>query len=194
MASSHNPTDTERRRFVLEMLPRGSVGAEIGVHQGDFSSAILAVVSPAQLHLIDPWMYEPSPTYERALYGGRAEKGQDEMDERYASVLERFGEEILATQVIVHRGQSAEVLAGIPDASLDWVYIDGNHLYEFVAKDLELSLQKIRSGGLVTGDDYAEGGWWEGGVKRAVDELAETEAARLVLIRNGQFVFEKPGP
>lgn len=194
MPEPQRPTDTERRRFLLEMLPTGSVGAEIGVHQGDFSRAILDVVAPAHLHLIDPWRYEPSPTYERALYGGRADNGQAEMDERHAGVVARFDPEIRAGQVTIHRGQSADVLRGMPDETLDWVYIDGNHLYEFVRADLELSLEKSKPGGLVTGDDYREGGWWDSGVKRAVDELAEGGAARLVLIRSGQFVFEKAHP
>ena len=140
MTQPQNPTDAERRRFVLEMLPRASVGAEIGVHQGDFSQVILDDVSPARLHLIDPWKHEPSPTYQKALYGGRAEQGQDQMDERYEAVLARFDDQIRSGQVVVHRGQSADVLGALPDGSLDWVYIDGNHLYEFVAQDLELLL------------------------------------------------------
>jgi hypothetical protein len=194
MPAPNQPTDAGRRRFLLDLLPKGSVGAEIGVHQGDFSRVLLDEVAPSHLHLVDPWRFEPSPVYERALYGGRLEDGQAEMDARYRSVLERFAAEIAAGQVSVHRGTSEEVLAALPDGSLDWVYIDGNHLYEYVARDLELALRKTTASGLVTGDDYAEGGWWEGGVKRAVDELAASGAARLVLVRNGQFVFEKGPP
>jgi hypothetical protein len=186
-------TGVDRRRFLLDMLPAGSVGAEIGVHQGDFSRAILDVVAPVHLHLIDPWKHETSATYEKAWYGGGAEQGQAEMDARYAAVLERFEREIEGGQVTVHRAQSAAVLGGLADASLDWVYIDGNHLYEFVSLDLELSLAKTRPGGLITGDDYTEGGWWGGGVKRAVDELAESGLARLVLVQDRQFVFERSG-
>ena len=162
------------------------------MHLGDFSQVILDGVAPRHLHLIDPWSYQPSAEYERALYGGRAERGQTEMDERHVGVLARFERAIDAGQVTVHRGESVEVLGALPDASLDWVYIDGNHTYEFVAQDLRLSLAKVKTGGLVTGDDYCEGGWWDGGVKQAVDELAEDGAARLVLIRNGQFAFEVP--
>ncbi|MEO7573747.1 MAG: class I SAM-dependent methyltransferase [Acidimicrobiales bacterium] len=186
-------TDDRRRRFLLEILPAVSVGAEIGVHLGDFSQAILDITEPTHLHLIDPWKHEPSSTYERAWYGGQADRGQEEMDDRYAGVLDRFDHEIGAGRVTVHRGQSGEVLRTLPDDSLDWVYIDGNHLYEFVANDLRLSLAKVKPGGLVTGDDYAEGGWWEGGVKRAVDELAAQGAAQLVLVENGQYVFKKSG-
>jgi hypothetical protein len=181
------------RKFLLEMFPSGSVGAEVGVHRGDFSRAILDTVAPARLHLIDPWHHEPSPTYDLALYGGRAKDGQAEMDARYEQVLARFAPEIEAGQITVHRAPSADALRSLPDESLDWVYIDGNHLYEYVAVDLELGFAKTRPGGLVTGDDYRDGGWWEGGVKRAVDEVAERGTARLLLVRDGQFVFEKPG-
>jgi hypothetical protein len=185
-------TDVQRRRFILDALPAGSEGMEVGVHLGDFSQAILDVVRPRVLHLVDPWHHEPSPEYDRAWYGGKAEQGQQEMDQRHAGVLERFAPQIAAGTVVVHRGQSDAVLSQFEDDSLDWVYIDGNHRYEFVSEDLRLGLVKVRPGGLVTGDDYTEGGWWEGGVKRAVDELAAGSAARLVEIRQSQFIFEKP--
>jgi hypothetical protein len=71
------------------------------------------------------------------------------------------------------------------------VHIDGNHLYEYVARDLALALEKTRTAGLITGDDYAEGGWWEGGVKRAVDEFATRPAVQLIELRDRQYVFRK---
>jgi hypothetical protein len=173
------------------MLPKGSIGAEIGVHRGDFSAVILASVAPARLHLIDPWHYESSPTYDAAWYGGLAKGGQVEMDDRYESVLTRFAAEIEAGTVVVHRAESTSVFASLPDDYFDWVYIDGNHLYEYVRQDLEWSLRKTKVGGLITGDDYRDGGWWDGGVKRAVDEFAASGAARLVDCTNGQYVFER---
>ena len=42
------------RQFLLDMLPRHSVGAEIGVLSGNFSKQVLDSISPKQLHLIDP--------------------------------------------------------------------------------------------------------------------------------------------
>ena len=50
-----------------------------------------------------------------------------------------------------------------------------------------------RPGGLISGDDYREGGWWDGGVKKAVDELAASGAASVVHLAYGQFVFERLG-
>jgi hypothetical protein len=191
MRQPYRPTDADWRRFVIEMFPANSVGAEIGVHHGDFSQVILDVAAPVQLHLIDPWRHESSAIYQDAWYGGQAERGQVEMDERYAGVLDRFAASIAAQRVIIHRGQSDEVIAALPDDSLDWVYIDGNHLYEFVAKDLALSLRKVRRGGLISGDDYVEGGWWKGGVKRAVDEFITTASVRVLLIANEQYVLKR---
>jgi hypothetical protein len=183
--------ETRARRFLLDMLPKNSIGAEIGVHLGDFSAHIIDVVAPAELHLIDPWEHLTSPTYRAAWYGGRVKRGQQEMDERHAGVCARFAEEIEAGRVKVHRGYSTDVLEQFPDGYLDWVYIDGNHFYEFVRKDLELSFRKTKVGGLITGDDYAAGGAWKGGVKRAVDEFPANRPVELLELRNRQFVFRR---
>ena len=182
---------SERRGFLLHLFPQHSIGAEIGVHMGDFSQRMLDHVSPKELHLIDPWEHHTSAEYRYAWYGGAAKRGQDEMDLRYASVCNRFSNEIDAGRVEIHRGYSKEVLEKLPDEYLDWIYIDGNHLYEYVLQDLELSLTKTKPGGLITGDDYTEGGWWQGGVKKAVDEFAGRESVDLVEVRHRQFIFRK---
>ena len=181
------------RRFVLEMLPKDSVGVEIGVDVGDFSHHILRKVNPRELHLIDPWKYEPSAEYKDALYGGRAAGGQFEMEQKYQYVRARFEAEIKSGRVVVHRGFSADVLPQLPDECLDWAYVDGNHLYEFVKQDLELSYVKTKRGGYIAGDDYGEGSWWKGGVKRAVDEFIKTHNVEQVKIQNRHYVLRRPG-
>jgi hypothetical protein len=113
------------------------------------------------------------------------------MDGRYSSVLARFQCQINAGQVVVHRAYSSDALQQFPDQYFDWVYVDGNHLYEYVAKDLELCFIKVRVDGYIAGDDYTDGGWWEGGVKKAVDEFAERPTVRLLETRNQQFIFRK---
>jgi len=183
------------RDFLLKMLPTGSVGAEIGVHKGEFSEQILRSVKPRELHLIDPWKYESSEEYSDAWYGGKAQDGQAEMDERYEQVLARFRRHLRSGRVFVHRGSSSGVCDNFSDGSFDWVYIDGNHLYEFVKNDLELYYHKVRSGGYIAGDDYdyKTGGWWESGVKLAVDEFVKNRAVEVVDIRDRQFILRKPG-
>ncbi|MBU3591454.1 class I SAM-dependent methyltransferase [Polynucleobacter sp. 78F-HAINBA] len=52
------------------------------------------------------------------------------------------------------------------DESFDLVYIDGDHTYEGVVKDLAAWYPKVKKGGIICGDDI---GW--PGVKKAVDEF-----------------------
>jgi cephalosporin hydroxylase len=42
----------------------------------------------------------------------------------------------------------------VPDRSLDFVYIDGNHGYEAVLDDLAAWSPKVRTGGFISGHDY----------------------------------------
>lgn len=184
-------TPGHHRQFLLDLLPKKSVGAEIGVLAGNFARQILDSISPKELHLIDPWEHQTSNLYEDAWYGGRAKGGQTDMDELYSNVMKRFKRNMQRGQVKIHRGYSTDVLQQFRDQFFDWIYIDGNHLYEYVKKDLEWSLRKVKVGGYITGDDYAEGGWWKDGVKKAVDEFAGNPAVRLLEIRNDQYIFLK---
>jgi SAM-dependent methyltransferase len=127
---------------------------------------LLSEVRPARLHLIDPWRFESDSEYRGAWYGGTVAKNQTEMDTIYEVVF-------------VHRGPSAEVGMKFPDAYFDWVYIDGNHLYEYVKGDLEVFATKLKPGGVLAGDDYGARGWWKGGVSRAVDEFVAARGCKL---------------
>lgn len=180
------------REAVLHSFPKHAVGAEIGVHRGDFSEKILAIAKPRKLFLIDPWTYEEGETYKDAWYGGRHGQNQSHMDDRYDFVLKRFSKNIEAGQVHVVRDTSERALQNMENESLDWVYIDGNHLYEFVRRDLELSLSKVRPGGIISGDDYTTGGWWMGGVKQAVDEFVRDKKIRDLKTMGSQFLLYKP--
>jgi len=78
-----------------------------------------------------------------------------------------------------------------PDASFDWIYVDGNHLYEYVRADLERYDPKVKPGGLIAGDDYGVRGWWDDGVTRAVDEFVEARGYEVVSLEANQFVLRK---
>jgi hypothetical protein len=172
-------------------LPKRSVGAEIGVHEGDFSDEILRVVIPVELHLIDPWEHREERTYRDAWYGGGASAGQATMDRRFGAVADRFAEEIDAGRVVLHRGSSGDVVGDFPDSYFDWVYIDGNHLYEHVKLDLETYYPKVKRGGYVAGDDYGLRGWWDNGVQQAVDEFVGQRPRLSLEIIGSQFIIKK---
>ena len=154
---------TTRRAAVLAHLPRDGEGCEIGVFRGDFSALILDRLRPRRLHLIDPWRSSHDPEHADALYA--AGSGND-MEALHAAVLTRFADEIASGRVHPIRGTVAEAAAEIPDASLDFAYVDGDHREAAVLADLEFALSKTRPGGAIALDDYHLGGWWGDGVHR----------------------------
>jgi hypothetical protein len=179
------------RDWLLMGMPQESIGAEIGVYEGDFAARIMRIVKPKKLHLIDPWKYECSATYRESWYGGEHGVNQAKMDSIHEGVLRRFQTPIRTGIIAVHRSPSLEASVAFPDGYFDWIYIDGNHLYEFVKEDLERYYAKVKRAGYITGDDYAEGGWWQNGVKRAVDEFVRLGLVEVVQIKNGQFCLGK---
>jgi Methyltransferase domain len=181
----------ETRRFLLKMLPRASVGAEIGVWRGDFSARILRTVRPAKLHLVDPWAFRTGEAYRDAWYGGKLAADQGAMDEIHAGVLRRFAREIAGGVVEVHRSTSAEAARAFPAAYFDWVYVDGDHLYDAVRADLALFDPTLKAGGVLAGDDYGLPGWWEDGVTRAVDDFVADSGYEVVTLAANQFVLRK---
>lgn len=52
--------------------------------------------------------------------------------------------------------------------TVDMVFIDGDHRYEEVKKDIKIAKRLLRPGGLIAGHDYTHTDW--PGVKQAVDE------------------------
>jgi methyltransferase family protein len=177
------------RRRLLRMLPKGSVGAEIGVWRGDFSAEILRTVRPAKLYLVDPWLLRTEPKYEHAMWGGATEQAQ--LNDVLRFVRERFREEIAAGVVEVVRQDSATAAAAFPAEHFDWIYLDGDHTYESVQRDLEAFVPKLKPAGVITGDDYDNEGWWENGVRRAVDELASGPEWTLRRVGFSQFLLSR---
>lgn len=160
----------ETRRRMLEALPKNGIGAEVGVWEGRFSEVILEVCSPKILHLIDPWEYDPR--FNNTGFGRK--KNAERMPQMHEMVAEKFAGD---DRVHLHRAMSGDALTAMEDASLDWIYIDGNHNEPFVGNDLALATKKVRPGGVIAGDDYhwsdGEGTPVKDAVKRCVEGLAD---------------------
>jgi hypothetical protein len=179
------------RAKLLSLLPREAVCAEVGTYRGDFAAAILRASRPKQLYLVDSWEHRSEEKYEGASYGGHALAGQRGMDAMYEGVVARFRAEIDSGVIAIKRARSLEAAASFADESLDWVYIDADHSYEGVKRDLDAYYSKVKPGGFIAGDDYGQGDKWFGqGVTRAVDEFA-AGPAQLTII-GAQFLLEKP--
>ncbi len=66
---------------------------------------------------------------------------------------------------------SYNIIDNYPDNYFDFIYIDASHEYEDVKRDIEISLPKVKRGGLIGGHDYQPE--WPG-VKKAVDDIIGT--------------------
>tara|TARA_B100000214_G_C23940046_1_gene615238 strand:- start:877 stop:1413 length:537 start_codon:yes stop_codon:yes gene_type:complete len=174
----------EQQKHSLQYIKANSVCAEVGVWEGELSSFILKR-QPAKLHLIDPW--QTQDVIDR-LYSINQEK----MDRVYENVSNRFGK---LSNVEIHREFSTNV--SFPIEYFDWVYIDADHSYDAVKKDLEFYYPLMKKGAYLCGDDY---GLWHpkpktgagsdagGGPKPAVDEFVSKYNLKLKVFKD-QFVI-----
>jgi len=169
------------RVFLLQTMPKNSICAEIGVNRGNFSKLILKIVKPKKLYLIDPWTH----------FSGE-KQNEAKMDENYNKTLKRVKNEIESGQVIIKKESSLDVLSKFEDNSFDWIYVDGDHRYEFVKKDLELSYSKVKKNGFITGDDYNhKWGPRKKQVAKAVDEFINKDIVEVIQLKNEQFILKK---
>lgn len=126
-------------QFFLDMGFK--VGAEIGTSKGGFAQVFGK--AGLKLYCIDPWI-----AYED--YYGSKEEHQKRFDQQYEDC-----KKLLAPyDCPIIKKTSMEALADFADESLDFVYIDGNHDFMYVAEDLFMWSKKIKKGGVISGHDY----------------------------------------
>ena len=124
-------------------------GAEIGVNWGRYSERLCrANPENIELYCIDPWYSRVRPE--------RAEKKVVRAKERLAPY-----------NATIIRKKSMDALADFKDKSLDFVFIDGNHSFDFVCPDIIFWSQKVRKGGIIACHDYYA--FRNGGVMKAVE-------------------------
>lgn len=136
------------RREMLGRLPRGGRVCELGTLRGDFARAILDIVAPRELHLVD-------------VHFGlcRADVLADPRVSRH---------EMMTTAYLGH----AE--AGM----FDWIYVDADHGYDAVVQDIAAAKGRVKPGGLLIFNDFARivrPGFGVFGVHQAVCEFLAAE-------------------
>ncbi len=125
------------------------VGAEIGVGEGANSLNILKNLDIRTLYCIDP--YEQFGLG-KEYYSTRADKPEVQAMLGYDTVSTTLsGFEDKVVQLLLTSNEAASKIA---DEELDFVYIDGDHEYLSVRRDIELYWPKVKVGGLVAGHDY----------------------------------------
>jgi len=172
---------------VLLAAPRHGRCAEIGVWKGDFSHRILQLRKPAELHLIDPWLF--ASHFPDRWYGGAVARSQADMDAIAQSVVCRFAG---SPEVVIHRTSSLDAAARFSESYFDWIYIDGDHSYQSVLDDLRTWYSKLRSGGYIALDDYE---WRDEhnttSVRSAINTFLANNTVAAATVMQGQFLIRK---
>ena len=150
------------REQLLESLPKQAIAAEIGTQYGEFAEKIMLSTQPQKLHVID---LDLSLLHANMEYRPSVQAGQEN------------------GSVVLHQGDSSTTIDTFPDGYFDWIYIDGDHAYEGVKKDIEKAYPKVKSDGLLIFNDYTHWSPYEMipyGVPRAVNEFCISHNWELV--------------
>ncbi len=135
------------RKLLVSKLTPRGRVAEVGTARGKFARIILEVNNPVELHLIDLDLSNLLP------------------------------ELVADKRVELHEGLSFAVLSRFPDAYFDWIYIDADHSYDGVRRDIKAAATKVKRSGFLAFDDFCHVDLDLGsyGVQRAVLEFAVEE-------------------
>jgi len=128
--------------FVRNLRKFGyKTGVEVGVDRGLMSKAICMANPGVKLYCVDPWI-----TYDE--YGDIRDQNQIEANELKAR--ERLAE----FDVTIIKKASMEAVKYFAPNSVDFVWIDGNHAFDWVMEDIIYWSRIVRPGGIVAGHDY----------------------------------------
>jgi hypothetical protein len=148
------PLEWESRCTALKVIDTLNlkVGVEVGVMFGTFSCMLLAGTKTKKLYCVDHW--------ENERFLNRAQLDLSKFSNRVEMIKE----------------DSSAAAGKFEDGSIDYIFIDANHTYDGVKKDIECWWPKLRIGGLFFGHDYIGGDRFKHfGVIRAVDEFSSRE-------------------
>lgn len=186
--SGHRKVHTHRTALEawLSTIKGDVIGAEVGVLAGRLSAHLLETLPRLTLYMVDSWCGgDRGKPSSGGRVGGTVDRRQA------AAVTEAYKDR----RHILH-GDSIEMAVSIDDGALDFVFLDANHTYEAVARDLRVWYPKVKSGGTMCGHDWEnpcdkKGEW---GVKRAVEEFrAELGIDTMLELGDGTtWFFEKP--
>lgn len=165
------------RNQMLEMLRALDVreGVEVGTDRGLYAQKLCHANPQLHLTCVDPWQaygyYHPHEYHEVS---------QEAVDACYAEATQRLA----PYRCTILRKTSMEGVTCFPRESLDFVFIDGNHAYEYIRDDIAEWSTRVRRGGIVYGHDYVND------VQRAVNEYMARENITpwFVLHRGGKMI------
>jgi len=141
-------------------------GIELGCGDGDTTLHLLSNLPNLTLYGIDPYVGYND-------FNGHNPK--EWLDQNLINTMQKI--DPYKDRFTLYRDISDNVVDKFEDESLDFIFIDGLHLYEQVLKDCQNYFPKIKSGGLFSGHDFTA----VDGVNIAVKEFAEEKNVETIL-------------
>tara|TARA_B100001057_G_scaffold484881_1_gene563670 strand:+ start:476 stop:1072 length:597 start_codon:yes stop_codon:yes gene_type:complete len=173
-----------RINLILENLSNEDLHVlEIGIHKGDFSKQLAKQLKPKKLILVDPWIAYDDDIYAKSWYGNSSKSNQSIQDKYFLDIRKYFENEIKISTVEIHR-KTSDNFFNKNQNMFDLIYIDGNHLFDFVKRDIINSLKFIKKDGIIILDDYNVVGWWDDGITKAVDFLKKKKLIKIIRKHN----------
>jgi len=131
---------------MVNRFPSGSHFVEIGSWKGKSSVYMAVEIANSQKEIqfdcIDPWPdWKPDGEYFETMCKN--------LYETFLNNIEPVKEYLKPIKMT-----SIDAVNQYEDESLDFVFIDGNHEYEYVFEDIKHWLPKVKKGGVLSGHDY----------------------------------------
>lgn len=162
---------------------------EIGARYGESSSALIRVLNVKTLHIVDP--YESYGDYSHDPFNISVKKSGSKIMESTQHWLSKQCEDVVFHR---HFSDDPALLSKIRHIGFDLIYVDGNHDFKYVERDLANYYPLLTRAGVLIGDDFQN---W--GVQLAVKAFAKEK--RLEFGTHGShagqpklFSFVKPNP
>ena len=137
-------------RFLESVLPKAGIGAEIGVHKGNFTP-VLAGGRPAAAGCTS---WTPGTGSAGEWDWGAGDRSTVNALTRIMKRLEvRAGGRLGGA---AHRRRPRESCRAFAAGYFDWMYFDTTHTYEQTVEELALAAGLIKPDGIVCGDDWRD--------------------------------------
>lgn len=165
----------------IKKLGDNLVGCELGVSYGfNLVYFLDELHNISKVYAIDPYSpYDDGP-------GGYVD--QETIDKVKDLFLQNI--EIYKHKVQFINLPSLDAHHDIPNNSLDYIFIDGDHSYKAVSNDIKFYYSKVKSGGIFAGHDYNLSD-----VKQAVSEFMQQQNVPLSSLKhcpNSTWYWYKP--
>ena len=125
-----------------------AVGCEVGLEKGKNAQTMFECIPNLKLFAIDPYKQHTHISSEATKY-------LRSWDDRYLRLVKKQAQKRLQSKnAEIIEKFSEDAVKDIPDNSLDFVYIDGDHSYDYFMLDIIIWGRKVRKGGIMSGHDY----------------------------------------